>query len=415
MKKIKTSLMRISIASLVVLLTTISSGYSQTRLMEMNQNLRYSRYSRIALKIIALQEDENIFKLQFVVDKIEESPAFDNYLFSYAIVESFQQEITDDMIVAFDEESLKKNTDRHFLFEEEVILDAGQTEAYAIFMAKDTRQGDEYIYHLDLASRYVAGHPTFGAYFGNDIPFDQQYLNLEESLLFKSNSAINLHQFFYPQEFPLPLPPMETKPAPVAKDIAVDYQGSFLVNVPQAFEEKGYYFIQDDTTASTGLLIKTTSKSFPTVSTWEEMIQMVTYISTRQEHENLLKAENKKLALDEYWIRMTRSEEKAKELIREYFRQVEFANLLFTDFKEGWATDRGMVYIIMGPPQEVYFEADRETWIYLSNNSNSRITFTFARIKNILTPNYYTLNRSRVYQPEWFKTITAWRNGMMVF
>jgi GWxTD domain-containing protein len=415
MKKIKTSLMRISIASLVVLLTTISSGYSQTRLMEMNQNLRYSRYSRIALKIIALQEDENIFKLQFVVDKIEESPAFDNYLFSYAIVESFQQEITDDMIVAFDEESLKKNTDRHFLFEEEVILNAGQTEAYAIFMAKDTRQGDEYIYHLDLASRYVAGHPTFGAYFGNDIPFDQQYLNLEESLLFKSNSAINLHQFFYPQEFPLPLPPMETKPAPVAKDIAVDYQGSFLVNVPQAFEEKGYYFIQEDTTASTGLLIKTTSKSFPTVSTWEEMIQMVTYISTRQEHENLLKAENKKLALDEYWIRMTRSEEKAKELIREYFRQVEFANLLFTDFKEGWATDRGMVYIIMGPPQEVYFEADRETWIYLSNNSNSRITFTFARIKNILTPNYYTLNRSRVYQPEWFKTITAWRNGMMVF
>jgi GWxTD domain-containing protein len=187
------------------------------------------------------------------------------------------------------------------------------------------------------------------------------------------------------------------------------------VNVPQAFEDRGYYFIQDDTTSGSGLLLKTTPKSFPTVSTWEEMVQMVTYISTRQEHENLLKAENKKLALDEYWIRMTRSEEKAKELIKEYFRQVEFANLLFTDFKEGWATDRGMVYIIMGPPQEVYFEADRESWIYLSNNSNSRITFTFARIKNILTPNYYTLNRSRVYQPEWFKTITAWRNGMMVF
>jgi GWxTD domain-containing protein len=415
MKKIKTPFMRIAIASLLILLTTVISAYSQTKLMEMNQNLRYSRYSRIALKIIPLQRAEKSFTLQFVVDKIEENPSFDNYLFSYALVESFQQEINDDMIVAFDQESLKKNTDRHFLFEEEVTLGAEQSEAYVIFMAKDTRQGDEYVYHIDLISPFVPRHPPFGAYFGNDIPFDQQYLNVEESLLFKSSGAINLHQFFYPQEFPLPLPPMETKPAPVAKDIEVDYQGTFLINVPQAFDDRGYYFIQDDTSSNTGLLIKTTSKSFPTVSTWEEMIQMVTYISTRQEHENLLKAENKKLALDEYWIRLTRSEEKAKVLIREYFRQVEFANLLFTDFKEGWATDRGMVYIIMGPPQEVFFQADRETWIYLSNNSNSRITFTFARIKNILTPNYYTLNRSRAYQPEWFKTITAWRNGMMVF
>ncbi|WP_158856857.1 GWxTD domain-containing protein [Lunatibacter salilacus] len=415
MKKVKTHLMRISIASLLILFTTVLSGYSQTRLSEMNQNLRYSRYSRISLKIIPLQHAEKSFTLQFVVDKIEEDPSFDNYLFSYALVESFQEEITDDMIIAFDQESLKKNTDRHFLFEEEVTLGANQSEAYAVFMAKDTRQGDEYVYHMDLISPYVPSHPKFGAYFGNDIPFDQQYLNVEESLLFKTSGAINLHQFFYPQEFPLPLPPMETKPAPVAKDIEVDYRGSFLVNVPQLFEDKGYYFIQDDTTSNNGLLIKTTPKSFPTVSTWEEMVQMVTYISTRQEHENLLKAENKKLALDEYWIRMTRSEEKAKDLIREYFRQVEFANLLFTDFKEGWATDRGMVYIIMGPPSEVYFELDRESWIYLSNNSNSRITFTFARIKNILTPNYYTLNRSRAYQPEWFKTITAWRNGMMVF
>nr|MBI1230649.1 GWxTD domain-containing protein [Cytophagales bacterium] len=415
MKKIKSTPFRYTIAGLAVMLTTLISSFGQTKLMEMNQNLRYSRYSRIALKIIPLQEDETTFTLQFVVDKIEENAAFDNYLFSYTVVGSFQQEITDEMIIAFDEGSLKKSTDRHFLFEEEVIVGSDQQEAYAVFMAKDTRQGDEYVYHIDLKSPFVPEVPTFGAYFGNDIPFDQQYLNVEESLLFKSTRGVNLHQFYYPQEFPLPLPPMETKPAPVAKEIEVDYRGTFLVNVPQSFDEKGYYYIQEDTTASTGILIKTAPKAFPRVSTWEEMIQMVTYISTRQEHENLLKAENKKLALDEYWIRLTRSEEKAKELIKEYFRQIEFANILFTDFKEGWATDRGMVYVIMGPPQEVYFETDKETWIYLANNSNSRITFTFARIKTILTPNYYTLNRSRVYQPEWFKTITAWRNGMMAF
>lgn len=415
MNKTKTSQMKTLIFGLLAMLLTVIPSLAQTKLGEMNQSLRYSRYSRLALKIIPLQTADREFTLQLVVDKIEENISFDDYLFSYAIVADFQEDITDDMIVALDEGDMKKNTNRHFLFEEKVEIPETQKEAYAVFMAKDTRQGDEYIYHIDLISPFVAGHPDFGAYFGNDVPFDQQYLNGGESLLFKSDKSLNLHHFYYPQEFPTPLPPMETKPAPVAKEIEVDYKGSFLVNVPQPFEDRGYHFVQSDTSSSTGILIKTSSKSFPVVSTWDEMVQMVTYISTRKEHETLLEAENKKLALDEYWIRMTKSEEKAKALIREYFRQVEFANILFTDFKDGWATDRGMVYIVMGPPQEVFFSANRETWNYLGRDSNSKITFTFARVKNMLTPNYYTLNRSRAYQPEWFRSITAWRNGIMAF
>ncbi len=349
------------------------------------------------------------------VEKIEENASFEDYLFSYAIVDSFQDEILDESIIALDEESLVKDIDTHFYFEEEVQIPEGQEEAYVVFWAKDSRQGDEYIYHVDLISPFTEEIPSFGAYYGNDIPFDQTFLNVEESLLFNGYGVTNLHHFYYPQEFPLPLPPMETKPGPVAREVPVEYEGEFLINVPQAFDRRGYYFVQSDTTANTGVLIKTSGKSYPKVSSWEEMVQMVTYISTRQEHEKLIEAENKKLALDEYWIRMTKDEDKAKELIKEYFRQVEFANILFTDFKDGWATDRGMVYIIMGPPQEVYFNLNRETWNYLGNDPNSKITFTFARVKNILTPNYYTLNRSRSYQPEWFRTITAWRNGQMAF
>ncbi|EON76934.1 hypothetical protein ADIS_2595 [Lunatimonas lonarensis] len=407
--------MRQIITGLFLALFSCSHAFGQATLGEMNQNLRYSRYSRIALKVIPLKTGDRAFRLQLVVDKIEEDMDFDNYLFSYAIVSGFQEEISDDMLIALDRDALSKDTNRHFVFEDEVTIPAAQTEAFAVFMAKDTRQGDEYVYHIDLISPFVQDLPSYGAYFGNDVPFDQLYLNVGESLLFKGSGSVSLHHFFYPQEFPVPLPPMETKPASVEKEIDVEYKGSFLLNVPQPFEDRGYYFVQSDTASDTGLLVKTAQKAFPRVSTWEEMVQMVTYISTRREHETLLQAENKKLALDEYWIRMTRSEEKARVLIREYFRQIEFANILFTDFREGWATDRGMVYIIMGPPQEVFFQADREVWNYLASNSNSKITFTFARVRNNLSPHYYTLNRSRAYQPEWFRNITAWRNGIVAF
>jgi GWxTD domain-containing protein len=415
MEKIKSLHMKRIIGfSFILTLLTLTS-FAQNNLQSINQSLRYSRYSRISLKVIPIKTNERTFKLQMMVEKIEDEANFDDYLFSYTIVNSFDQDISDENIVALDKGMLKKDTDRHFYFEETVEIPSARDQAFVIFRATDTRQEDEYVYHADLISPFVAEQPSFGAYFGNDIPFDQNFLNAEESLLFKSESSVSLYRYFYPQQFPIPLPPMETNTPEIARETEVIDEGDLLVNVPVSFEKSGYYFIQEDTASTSGLMIKTAGKTFPKVSTWEEMVQMVAYISTRKEHETLQAAENKKIALDQYWIRMTRDEETAKKLIKEYFRQVEFANILFTDFKEGWATDRGMVYIVMGPPQEVYFNLDKETWVYLAQDSNSKITFTFARVKNILTPQYYTLNRTRAYQPVWFKTITAWRNGRMVF
>ena len=391
------------------------TAIAQTSLQDVNQSLRYSRYSRIALKVIPVKEDDRSFKLQMVAEKLEENPEFDNYLFSYSIVANSQEGITEDKIIALEESDLKRDTESHYLFEKTVEIPADQETAYVVFWAKDVRQGDEYVYHADLISPYVFDQPNFGAYYGNDLPFDQTFLNVNDALLFKSNGGISLYSYFYPQEFSVPLPPMETKAPAIPKEVKVVDNGSFLVNAPKSFDQEGYYFIQSDTTSTAGLLVKTAKESFPNVPSYEEMVNMVAYISTRKEHETLLAAENKKIALDQYWINMVKDEEKAKALIREYFRQVEFANILFTDYKEGWMTDRGMIYIVLGPPQQVYFNADREVWIYDGLNSNSKITFTFARVKNILTPNYYVLNRSRSYQPEWFKSITLWRSGSMAF
>jgi hypothetical protein len=39
--------------------------------------------------------------------------------------------------------------------------------------------------------------------------------------------------------------------------------------------------------------------------------------------------------------------------MEEYYRRVAFANRSFTTFRDGWKTDRGMVYIILGPPDEI--------------------------------------------------------------
>lgn len=391
------------------------SAFSQENLSNLNQALRYSRYSRIALKIIPIKEEVSRYKVQFLVEKIEEESSFSDYQFSYTILESYEQELSSGESIELTNENLKYSTDRHWLFEIPIQVPDDKNLSIALFTAFDTRQGDQYSYSIDLKSSFVSDHPDFGAFYANDVPFDQNYLNAGQQLLFKTSAGPNIQTFYYPIKFDVPFPPMEIKLAPIPKELEVVNSGDFFANIPQKFEQEGYYFLQTDTTLASGLILKTSHEAFPKVKDWDEMVQMVTYISTRKEHETLISAPDKKKALDEYWVQMTRNPETAKNLIREYFRQIEFANILFTDFKEGWKTDKGMVFIVMGAPQEVNFYLDREVWTYDGMNESSKIRFTFARVKNILTPHYYVLNRSKAYQPIWFKNISIWRSGKMAF
>lgn len=41
------------------------------------------------------------------------------------------------------------------------------------------------------------------------------------------------------------------------------------------------------------------------------------------------------------------------ELMEEYYNRVAYANANFATFQEGWKSDRGMVYIILGPPDDI--------------------------------------------------------------
>ena len=80
----------------------------------------------------------------------------------------------------------------------------------------------------------------------------------------------------------------------------------------------------------------------------------------------------------------------ANELLDEYFRRVNYAEENFGTYTDGWKTDRGMVYITFGPPDDVErrpfperYETDsqvpsdpfagrsikaKEYWIYYNRN-----------------------------------------------
>ena len=141
------------------------------------------------------------------------------------------------------------------------------------------------------------------------------------------------------------------------------------------------------------------------------MVEPMRYITTKKEFTFLYESEDKKAAVDKFWLDVAGSSERARTLIREYFNRVESSNHYFTSYMEGWKTDRGIIYIIYGSPNVIYKGKDYENWIYGEENNVMSVSFTFSKVNNPISNNDYQLNRSSSYKNTWFRAVDSWRSG----
>lgn len=173
---------------------------------------------------------------------------------------------------------------------------------------------------------------------------------------------------------------------------------------------QGIYRFSVDSLASVGLHLACASALYyPRIKSSSDMISPLSYICTTIETDRLRKAENKKLALDEFWVTAGGNIERARELIRVYYNRVQLANFYFASYCEGWKTDRGMIYTVFGPPTIVTKNNLGETWIYSMNSSY--LSFTFDKAVCPFSDNHFTLRREAAFSQPWRKAVESWRNG----
>ncbi len=105
---------------------------------------------------------------------------------------------------------------------------------------------------------------------------------------------------------------------------------------------------------------------------------------------------------------------KAEKLIKEFNRRVEYANDHFSSHKIGWKTDRGMMYILLGPPDRITDDLRSEVWSYGFTSSISR-EFVFARNPNGLHYKDFILDRNLGYREVHLGAVERWKNGWVKF
>ncbi len=178
-----------------------------------------------------------------------------------------------------------------------------------------------------------------------------------------------------------------------------------------ALPSKGFFHLKTNNETKDGVTFFVYESSYPKIKNTEQMILATRYMMAKKEFDNCLLAPDQKAAIDKFWIDIGGSAERAKELIRKYYNRVQESNRLFTSFQEGWKTDRGMIYIVFGAPNNVSKRKNGEIWTYGDPNNPTSISFSFMKIINPFTDNDYYLERSETYKERWYQAVDMWRQG----
>lgn len=241
------------------------------------------------------------------------------------------------------------------------------------------------------------------------LPLMQAFVPAEEPLRLTGQPA-RYTVFQYRQEFEPAAPPM-APPGAASNSLEVD--STFSLGGDSLFQlrQEGLYFFQHDTSSLQGHGLRVTNRYFPEVGTLQDFAGPIRYLSTNEEWRQLKNAGFSKKEVDKFWLKIAQNQELAKRIIRTYYRQVAEANSLFTNYKEGWKTDQGMIYILYGSPDQVLVQEEQEEWIYRKTALNPEIKFTFVRVKNPFTNRHFVLVRSKNYTKSHYQTVSQWRRG----
>ncbi len=233
-------------------------------------------------------------------------------------------------------------------------------------------------------------------------------------LHYNGNTADKYWVSYYHRDFPLALPPYSNKSSE-SFELTPDNTYKVPANQSITLSKNGFYHFRLDTNNWDGYTVFSFYNTFPYIAKRVHLGPPLRYLTTSKEYKELTEVMNNsvkiKEKLDRFWLKRAGSIERSRVLVKEFYSRVQEANFHFSSYLEGWKTDRGIIYVIYGPPNKVFRSSTGEIWSYGEEASSLSYRFNFAKAGNPFTENDYSLERMPAYRYGWGQAIQAWRNG----
>ena len=246
-----------------------------------------------------------------------------------------------------------------------------------------------------------------------NIPIFNTFINRRDSILVKTSESLeSIPVNFYKYNFQPALPPFFATNT-YDNEVRLSKDSSYVISKDSitSFKKRGVYTLGAENVFQTKVFV--TDNRFPKVSKTKELIDATIYIASDDERKRM-KSSKPKARLDEFWLDLAEGDKEfARKMIKKFYYKIEMANTYFTNYKEGWKTDQGMVYILFGMPDEVFRNDVKETWNYKRRPNIPSIRFVFDKKLSPFGDHYYQLQNSEEYTQVWYSTVELWRKGIL--
>ena len=280
----------------------------------------------------------------------------------------------------------------------------------------DWNRRTKYSHGINIYKQNAFSDQNFLVTLRDTVAFKNNFLANDQVIVRFTNPAVSqvTVDCFFREFGPAPPPfstkaPDELKYKPDSVFVMQLSTNQFMLTMP----EKGFYHVKTDPKSYIGLTLYTYDKTFPGVSNSDEMINCTRYLMSKEEFETCKDAADKKNCIDNFWLTLGGSNERAKELLKRYYGRVKEANKNYTSYTQGWKNDRGMIFIVFGPPANVYKSKKDEIWVYGNEANPNSLRLIFNKTENPFTDNDFIMERSQFYKDSWYTAVEYWRQGLI--
>lgn len=288
-------------------------------------------------------------------------------------------------------------------------LHSGETNFVNIQLA-DLQSGKKYNHFHEITKskldglNYLTKNASGSLHYPNYKQFYDQY-----RFSYRDDLNIELTALQYKiQNTNLAAPPFSTQPI---QDTNLQIKDTLILKqgIMNTESHNGLFIIRRQGDTKGGKRFLALNNNYPKPAGNKAYVAPLRYITTNREFLKLRHSADKQLAKENFWQDATGDYDRAYERMWEYDRRVTVANTCFTSYKEGWKTDRGMIFIIFGKPHSILKYKGQEKWIYHENQSRE-LTFIFKKRKAESLLSDYYLERKEAYRIPWYQQVETWKN-----
>ncbi len=251
--------------------------------------------------------------------------------------------------------------------------------------------------------------PDSNVIFKNHIASDAPF-----KLIYSGQAPEEYWVSYYSRNFPLALPPYSNASSE-SFELSPDTTYKISYGELITLSDRGFYHFRLDTSSWEGYTVFSFYNTFPYIAKRVQLGPPLRYLTTSREYKELNEVMNDpekiKEKVDEFWLKRAGSIERSRVLLAEFYNRVQESNFYFSSYLEGWKSDRGIIYVIYGPPNKVFRSSFGEAWVYGDEASSLSYRFNFIRVSNPFSENDYYLDRMPDYRYGWGQAIESWRNG----